>query len=67
MKILITGYKGQLGTDLVNEIHAKHPQDEIVGLDIGECDLTDGPAVLAFVKGRETECHHAFGRVYGRR
>jgi dTDP-4-dehydrorhamnose reductase len=50
MKILITGYKGQLGTDLVNEIHAKHPQDEIVGLDIGECDLTDGPAVLAFVK-----------------
>jgi dTDP-4-dehydrorhamnose reductase len=49
MKILITGYKGQLGTDLVNEIHAKHPEDTIVGLDIGECDLTDGPKVMDFV------------------
>src|SRR5574344_1126348 len=55
MKILITGYKGQLGTDLVNEIHTKHPQDEIVGLDIGECDLTDGPAVLAFVEAAKPD------------
>jgi dTDP-4-dehydrorhamnose reductase len=55
MKILITGYKGQLGTDLVNEIRAKHPEDTIVGLDIGECDLTDGPAVLAFVKAAKPD------------
>jgi dTDP-4-dehydrorhamnose reductase len=49
MKILITGYKGQMGTDLVNEIKAKHPEDEIVGMDIDECDITDGPAVMAFI------------------
>jgi dTDP-4-dehydrorhamnose reductase len=49
MKILITGYKGQMGTDLVNEIKTKHPEDEIIGLDIDNCDLTDGPAVMAFV------------------
>jgi dTDP-4-dehydrorhamnose reductase len=49
MKILITGYKGQMGSDLVKEIEKKHPEDTIIGLDIGECDLTDGPAVLKFV------------------
>jgi dTDP-4-dehydrorhamnose reductase len=49
MKILITGYKGQMGTDLVNEIKAKHPEDTIVGLDMDNCDFTDGPAVMAFV------------------
>lgn len=55
MKILVTGYKGQMGTDLVNEIHAKHPEDEVVGLDIGECDLTDGPAVMAFIKNAKPD------------
>jgi dTDP-4-dehydrorhamnose reductase len=49
MKILITGYRGQMGTDLVAEIKAKHPEDVIVGIDTENCDITDGPKVMDFV------------------
>lgn len=50
MRILITGYKGQLGTDLMNEIHARYPEDVLIGLDKEEADLTNQGAVLKFVK-----------------
>lgn len=49
MRILITGNKGQLGTDLVSEIQANHPEDTIIGLDIADCDITNGPATRDFI------------------
>ena len=39
MKILVTGYKGQLGFDVVNE--AEKRGIEAVGVDIDEMDITD--------------------------
>ncbi|MDL2276703.1 dTDP-4-dehydrorhamnose reductase [Breznakia sp. OttesenSCG-928-G09] len=39
MKILVTGFKGQLGYDVVNE--AKKNNIEAVGVDIDEMDITD--------------------------
>ncbi|WP_304408693.1 sugar nucleotide-binding protein, partial [Faecalibaculum rodentium] len=39
MKILVTGYKGQLGFDVVNE--ARKRGMEAVGVDIDEMDITN--------------------------
>lgn len=39
MKVLVTGVKGQLGFDVVNELNEKHI--EAVGVDIEEMDITD--------------------------
>jgi dTDP-4-dehydrorhamnose reductase len=64
MKILITGYKGQMGTDLVNEIKAKHPEDEIVGMDIDELRYHRRPSRNGICYQRKAGCHYAFGRVY---
>lgn len=42
MKILVTGAKGQLGTDLMNELEKRGL--EAVGVDIDEMDITDADA-----------------------
>ena len=47
MKILITGAKGMLGTDLLRELSGT---DECVGVDLDELDITDLAASLAFIK-----------------
>lgn len=39
MKILVTGAKGMLGTDLVT---ALSPEHQVVGIDIEDCDITQG-------------------------
>jgi len=44
MKVLVTGVKGQLGFDVVNEL-AKRGH-EAVGVDIAEMDITDKEAVV---------------------
>ncbi len=43
MKVLVTGVKGQLGFDVVNEL--KKRNHEAVGVDIDEMDITDESAV----------------------
>ena len=43
MKVLVTGIKGQLGYDVVNEL--KKRNHEAVGVDIDEMDITDQSAV----------------------
>lgn len=45
MKILVTGSKGQLGTDLVNKLSKNW---ETVGLDKKELDITDNQSVLDY-------------------
>ena len=39
MKVLVTGVKGQLGYDVVNELTSRG--HEAVGVDIEEMDITD--------------------------
>ena len=43
MKILVTGVKGQLGYDVVNELEKRGI--EAVGVDIEEMDVTDAESV----------------------
>jgi dTDP-4-dehydrorhamnose reductase len=43
MKVLVTGVKGQLGYDVVNELNKRG--HEAVGVDIAEMDITDGASV----------------------
>ncbi|OPZ24656.1 MAG: dTDP-4-dehydrorhamnose reductase [bacterium ADurb.BinA186] len=50
MRIIVTGAKGQLGTDLVAEIQSKHPEDTVLGIDRAECDITDKDAVMKVIK-----------------
>lgn len=44
MKVLVTGVKGQLGYDVVNEL--KKRGHEAVGVDIAEMDITDKASVM---------------------
>lgn len=48
MKILVTGVKGQLGFDVVNEL--KKRGHETLGVDIEELDITDQAAVDRVIK-----------------
>ena len=43
MKVLVTGVKGQLGYDVVNELKSRG--HEAIGVDIEEMDITDGACV----------------------
>lgn len=48
MKILVTGYKGQLGYDVVNEAVSR--EIEAVGVDIEEMDITNAESVSTVIK-----------------
>ena len=48
MKILVTGYKGQLGYDVVNEATSRGI--EAIGVDIDEIDITNQEQVNTVIK-----------------
>ena len=48
MKVLVTGYNGQLGWEVVRILEERGV--ECRGVDVGDFDLTDGPAVKAYVR-----------------
>lgn len=48
MKVLVTGVKGQLGYDVVNELEKRGL--EAVGVDIEEMDITDAESVAGVIK-----------------
>ncbi|MBS5587986.1 MAG: dTDP-4-dehydrorhamnose reductase [[Clostridium] spiroforme] len=48
MKILVTGVKGQLGYDIVNE--CKNRNIEAIGVDVEEMDITDAKKVEEVIK-----------------
>ncbi len=48
-KIIITGCNGQLG-HAMNDLYAKSTEYECVNTDVGELDITDVDAVMAFVR-----------------
>lgn len=54
MKILVTGVKGQLGYDMVRHLNARGIENR--GVDIDDFDLTDGAAVLAYVREYRPTC-----------
>jgi dTDP-4-dehydrorhamnose reductase len=47
MKVLVTGYKGQLGYDVVKELEARNIS--CAGVDIEDFDLSDAAAVLRYI------------------
>lgn len=47
MKVLVTGVKGQLGYDVVNELNKRN--HTAIGTDIEEMDITDANSVDAFI------------------
>lgn len=49
MKVLVTGYKGQLGYDVVNELEKRG--HEAVGVDVEEMDITAADAVKRVITG----------------
>lgn len=52
--IIITGFKGQLGRAL-SYTSIKHPQHEIIGIDIDDLNLTDFKALKAFLKNSKAD------------
>ena len=54
MKVLVTGVKGQLGHDVMNEL-AKRGY-EGVGVDVEEMDITDEAAVRRVMEGVRLDC-----------
>lgn len=53
MRVLVTGVKGQLGFDVVNELKLRG--HEAVGVDIEEMDITDGKSVDTVMKGANVD------------
>lgn len=53
MRVLVTGVKGQLGYDVVNELEKRGY--EAVGVDVEEMDITDSAAVDRVIKGADVD------------
>ena len=53
MKVLVTGVKGQLGYDVVNELERRG--HEAVGVDVQDMDITDAAAVDRVIKAAAPE------------
>ena len=49
MKVLLTGCRGQLGTELSEILPLRCPEAEVIATDIDSLDLTDAKAVKAFI------------------
>jgi dTDP-4-dehydrorhamnose reductase len=49
MKIIVTGVKGQLGHDVVNELN-RRGFSNVLGIDIDDLDITDYKAAFSFFK-----------------
>lgn len=52
-KILVTGAKGQLGTDLMNELNKQGLEG--IGVDIEEMDITDADACMNIISGSQAD------------
>lgn len=53
MKVLVTGVKGQLGHDVVNELNSRN--HIAVGVDVEEMDITDSAAVEKVIKAERPD------------
>lgn len=53
MRVLVTGAKGQLGTDLMNEL--KKQGLEGIGVDVEEMDITDADTCMRVISGADVD------------
>ena len=53
MKVLVTGSKGQLGFDVINELTKR--QHTAIGVDIEEMDITDNASVRQVISGQRPD------------
>ena len=53
MKVLVTGAKGQLGTDLMNELAKRGIEG--IGVDVEEMDITDAEACRRVIKASDAD------------
>lgn len=53
MKVLVTGAKGQLGTDLMNELAKRGIEG--IGVDVQEMDITDAEACRRVIKNSDAD------------
>lgn len=53
MRVLVTGAKGQLGHDIVNELIQR--DHEVVGVDVEEMDITDAKTVKKSIEDADVE------------
>lgn len=53
MRVLVTGYKGQLGTDVMNELEKRG--HTAIGVDIEEMDITDEASVKRVIPEAEAD------------
>ena len=56
MKVVVTGVKGQLGFDVMNEL--KKRDIEAVGTDVQEMDITNRAAVEAVLLAEKPDAQH---------
>jgi dTDP-4-dehydrorhamnose reductase len=58
MRIMITGAEGMLGTEMVARLRGEH---EVIGVDVGDFDVTDFPATEAAIAAARPDlvCHCA--------
>ncbi len=54
MKVLVTGYNGQLGFDVIKELKNRHIACK--GADMADFDITDAKAAENFIKGYDPDC-----------
>ena len=63
MKVLVTGYNGQLGFDVVKELTARGIESR--GVDIEDFDITDEKAVSDYVRAYNPDVLvHQIGRAH---
>ena len=53
MRFLVTGSKGQLGTELLARLESTH--HEVLGVDLDTCDITDRDSVLGLIGSFQPE------------
>lgn len=54
MRIIVTGVNGQLGYDVVRELHSRNYND-VIGIDLEQLDITDEKAVIDFMEDKKPD------------
>ena len=64
MRVFVTGVKGQLGYDVMNELEKQGLEG--IGVDIDEMDITDADQVNKVIKRSSTRCSDPLCSIHSR-